>query len=167
MPIMKQSLEPARRKTVETDLNVQKLPHHIKTHVFALFQAFADSVFGDGEPVAVDHSCIPSAVFSHPPIAAVGMTEGEAKNQLGSVKVYLSDFRPMKNVLAGRNERSLIKMICDGDSGRIVGIHMIAPEAPEMMQAAAIAVKAGLTKEDFDATTAIHPTMAEELVLMR
>ena len=124
-------------------------------------------MFGDGEPVAVDHSCIPSAVFSHPPIAAVGLTEGEAKNQLGSVKVYLSDFRPMKNVLAGRNERSLIKMICDGDSGRIVGIHMIAPEAPEMMQAAAIEGKAGLTKEDFDATTAIHPTMAEELVLMR
>ncbi|MBD58709.1 MAG: glutathione-disulfide reductase [Citromicrobium sp.] len=130
-------------------------------------QAFADSVFGGGEPVAVDHSCIPSAVFSHPPIAAVGMTEGEAKNTLGSVKVYLSDFRPMKNVLAGRNERSLMKMVCDGDSGRIVGIHMIAPEAPEMMQAAAIAVKAGLTKADFDSTVAIHPTMAEELVLMR
>jgi glutathione reductase (NADPH) len=130
-------------------------------------QAFADSVFGKGDPVAVDHGCIPSAVFSHPPIAAVGMTEGEAKNKLGSVKVYLSDFRPMKNVLAGRNERSLMKMICDGDSGKIVGIHMIAPEAPEMMQAAAIAVKAGLTKADFDATTAIHPTMAEELVLMR
>ena len=130
-------------------------------------QAFADTVFGGGEPVAVDHSCVPSAVFSHPPIAAVGMTEGEAKNQLGSVKVYLSDFRPMKNVLAGRNERSLMKMVCDGDSGRIVGIHMIAPEAPEMMQAAAIAVKAGLTKADFDSTVAIHPTMAEELVLMR
>ena len=130
-------------------------------------QAFADSVFGKGDPVAVDHGCIPSAVFSHPPIAAVGMTEGEAKNKLGSVKVYLSDFRPMKNVLAGRNERSLMKMVCDGDSGKIVGIHMIAPDAPEMMQAAAIAVKAGLTKADFDATTAIHPTMAEELVLMR
>ena len=130
-------------------------------------QAFAETVFGKGEPVAVDHSCIPSAVFSHPPIAAVGMTEGEAKNSLGSVKVYLSDFRPMKNVLAGRNERSLMKMICDGDSGKIVGIHMIAPEAPEMMQAAAIAVKAGLTKADFDSTVAIHPTMAEELVLMR
>ncbi len=130
-------------------------------------QAFADTVFGGGEPVAVDHSCIPSAVFSHPPIASVGMTEGEAKNQLGSVKVYLSDFRAMKNVVAGRNERSLFKMVCDGDSGKIVGIHMIAPEAPEMMQAAAIAVKAGLTKADFDATTAIHPTMAEELVLMR
>ncbi len=130
-------------------------------------QAFADAVFGGMEPVAVDHSCIPSAVFSHPPIAAVGMTEGEAKNKLGSVKVYQSDFRPMKNVLAGRNERSLFKMVCDGETGKIVGIHMIAPEAAEMMQAAAIAVKAGLTKEDFDATTAIHPTMAEELVLMR
>ncbi|MGB3165189.1 MAG: glutathione-disulfide reductase [Alteraurantiacibacter sp.] len=130
-------------------------------------QAFADTVFGGGDPVAVDHGCIPSAVFSHPPIAAVGMTEGEAKNALGSVKVYLSDFRAMKNVVAGRNERSLFKMICDGDTGKIVGIHMIAPEAPEMMQAAAIAVKAGLTKADFDATTAIHPTMAEELVLMR
>lgn len=130
-------------------------------------QAFADSVFGDGEPYAVDHDCIPSAVFSHPPIASVGMTEGEAKNTLGSVRVYQSDFRPMKNVLAGRSERSLIKMICEGDNERIVGIHMIAPEAPEMMQAAAIAVKAGLTKADFDATTAIHPTMAEELVLMK
>ena len=130
-------------------------------------QAFADTVFGGHDPVAVDHSCIPSAVFSHPPIAAVGMTEGEAKNKLGSVKVYQSDFRPMKNVLAGRNERSLFKMICDDSNGRIVGIHMIAPEAPEMMQAAAIAVKAGLTKADFDATVAIHPTMAEELVLMR
>ncbi len=130
-------------------------------------QAFADTVFGGHEPLAVDHSCIPSAVFSHPPIAAVGMTEGEAKNKLGSVKVYQSDFRPMKNVLAGRNERSLFKMVCDGESGEIVGIHMIAPEAAEMMQAAAIAVKAGLTKDDFDATTAIHPTMAEELVLMR
>ncbi len=129
-------------------------------------QAFADTVFGD-KPTAVDHECIPSAVFSHPPIASVGLTEGEARNTLGGVKVYLSDFRPMKNVLAGRNERSLFKMVCDAADDRIVGIHMIAPEAPEMMQAAAIAVKAGLTKADFDATTAIHPTMAEELVLMR
>ncbi|ABC63068.1 glutathione-disulfide reductase [Erythrobacter litoralis] len=130
-------------------------------------QAFADSVFGPNDPYAVDHSCIASAVFSHPPIAAVGMTEGEAKNKLGSVRVYQSDFRPMKNVLAQRNERSLFKMVCEGDNDRIVGIHMIAPDAPEMMQAAAIAVKAGLTKADFDATTAIHPTMAEELVLMK
>ena len=129
--------------------------------------ALADTIFGKGDPVAVDHNCIPSAVFSHPPIAAVGMTEGEARNKLGAVKVYLSDFRPMKNVLAGRSERSLYKMVCDEASGRIVGIHMIGPEAPEIMQAAAVAVKAGLTKADFDATCAIHPTMAEELVLMR
>jgi glutathione reductase (NADPH) len=130
-------------------------------------QAFADSMFG-GKPTKVDYSCVPSAVFSHPPIAGVGMTEGEAKNKLGVVKVYQSDFRSMKNVLAGRNERSLYKIVCDGDDDeRIVGIHMISPDAPEIMQAAAIAVKAGLTKADFDATVAIHPTMAEELVLMR
>jgi glutathione reductase (NADPH) len=130
-------------------------------------QAFADSVFGDGEPYAVDHSCVPSAVFSHPPIAAVGLTEGEARDQYGNIKVYQSDFRPMKNVVAGRNERSLYKMIVDAGTDRIVGIHMIGPEAPEIMQGAAIAVKAGLTKADFDATVAIHPTMAEELVLFK
>ena len=130
-------------------------------------QAFADSTFGPGEPYAVDHSCVPSAVFSHPPIAAVGLTESEARNQLGNIKVYQSDFRPMKNVVAGRNERSLYKMIVDAANDRIVGIHMIGPEAPEIMQAAAIAVKAGLTKADFDATVALHPSMAEELVLLK
>jgi len=130
-------------------------------------QAFADSMFGDGEPYAVDHSCIPSAVFSHPPIASVGLTEGEARNSLGSVRVYQSDFRPMKNVVAGRSERGLYKMIVDAANDRIVGMHMIGPESPEIMQAAAVAVKAKLTKADFDATTAIHPTMAEELVLLK
>jgi len=130
-------------------------------------QAFADSLFGDIEPYAVDHSCIPSAVFSHPPIASVGLNEREAKDQYGQVKTYMSDFRPMKNVVAGRNERSLIKMICDGANDKILGIHMIGPDAPEIMQAAAVAVKAGMNKADFDATTAIHPTVAEELVLLR
>lgn len=130
-------------------------------------QAFADSTYGPGEPYAVDHSCIPSAVFSHPPICSVGLNEREAKDQYGKVAVYTSDFRPMKNVVAGRNERSLIKMICDAANGKILGMHMIGPDAPEIMQAAAVAVKAGLTKADFDATTAIHPTVAEELVLLR
>ena len=129
-------------------------------------QAFADSVFGD-KPTRVDYNCIPSAVFSHPPLAGVGMTESEARNRLGSVKVYTSDFRPMKNVLAGRNERSLYKLVVDGSDDRIVGIHMIGPDAPEILQAAAIAVKARLKKSDFDATVALHPTMSEELVLMR
>ncbi|HET7708063.1 MAG TPA: glutathione-disulfide reductase [Sphingomicrobium sp.] len=129
-------------------------------------QAFADTHFG-GKPTHVDYGCIPSAVFSHPPLAGVGMTEGQARNRLGAVKVYTSDFRPMKNVLAGRNERSLYKLIVDDNDDRIVGLHMIGPDAPEILQAAAIAVKARLKKSDFDATVALHPTMAEELVLMR
>ncbi len=129
-------------------------------------QAFADTVFGNN-PRTVDYTNIPSAVFSHPPIGAVGLTEGEARNTLGNIKVYTSDFRAMKNVLAGRNERSLYKMVCEANSGKVVGLHMIGPDAPEILQAAAIAVKAGLTKQDFDDTVALHPSMAEELVLMR
>ncbi|MFE8582998.1 glutathione-disulfide reductase [Sphingomonas sp. NCPPB 2930] len=129
-------------------------------------QAFADTIFGN-KPTRVDYDCIPAAVFSHPPMAGVGMTEAQAKQKLGSVRVYTSDFRPMKNVLAGRDERALYKMVCDGDTDRVVGLHMIGPDVPEIIQAAAVAVKAGLTKAQFDATVALHPTMAEELVLMR
>ena len=95
------------------------------------------------------------------------MTEGEARNKLGTVKVYQSDFRAMKNVLAGRNERALYKLVVDGETEEVVGLHMIGPDAPEILQAAAIAVKARLKKADFDAVVALHPTMAEELVLMR
>jgi glutathione reductase (NADPH) len=129
-------------------------------------QAFADTFFGN-KPTRVDYGCVPSAVFSHPPLAGVGMTEGEARNRLGAVKVYTSDFRPMKNVLAGRNERSLYKLVVDEGTDEIVGLHMIGPDAPEILQAAAVAVKARLKKSDFDATLALHPTMAEELLLMR
>ncbi|HET9810459.1 MAG TPA: glutathione-disulfide reductase [Sphingomicrobium sp.] len=129
-------------------------------------QAFADSFFGD-RPTQVDYDAIPSAVFSHPPLAGVGLTEGQAREELGPIRTYTSDFRAMKNVLAGRDERSLYKLVVDGENERIVGIHMIGPDAPEILQAAAIAVKAKLSKADFDATIALHPTMAEELVLMR
>lgn len=129
-------------------------------------QAFADTFFGN-KPHRVDYSCIPSAVFSHPPLAGVGMTEGQARNKLGSVKTFTSDFRAMKNVLAGRNERSLYKLVLDGETDQVVGIHMIGPDAPEILQAAAVAVKARLKKADFDATVALHPTMSEELVLMK
>ena len=128
--------------------------------------AFADSQFGDN-PWTVDYHNVPHAVFSHPPIAGVGMTESEARDSLGTVKTYTSDFRSMKNVLAGRNERSLYKMVVDDTTDVVVGIHMIGPDAPEILQAAAIAVKAGLKKADFDQTIALHPTMSEELVLMR
>ena len=129
-------------------------------------QAFADTFFGN-KPTRVDYRCIPSAVFSHPPLAGVGMTEGHARNTVGPVKIFTSDFRPMKNVLAGRNERSLYKLVVDAESEEVVGVHMIGPDAPELLQVAAIAVKARLKKADFDATFALHPSMAEELVLMR
>jgi len=128
--------------------------------------AFADSEFG-GTPWTVNYDCVPHAVFSHPPIASVGMTEGEARNRLGQIRTYTSDFRAMKNVLAGRNERSLYKLVVDAATDQVVGIHMIGPDAPEILQAAAVAVKAGLKKADFDQTVALHPTMSEELVLMR
>lgn len=130
-------------------------------------QAFADRIFG-GKETTLNYDCIPSAVFSQPPLAGVGMTEAEARSAFGgNIRVYSSDFRPMKNVFGHRPERGLYKMIVDATTGKVLGIHMIGPDSPEILQAAAIAVKAGLTKDDFDATVALHPSMAEELVLMR
>jgi glutathione reductase (NADPH) len=128
--------------------------------------SFADRQFGK-TPWTVDYNAIPSAVFSNPPLGSVGMTEAQARNEFGQVRVFTSDFRPMKNVLAGRNERALYKLIVDASTDRVVGAHMIGPDAPEILQAVAIAVKAGLTKAQFDDTMALHPTMSEELVLMR
>ncbi len=128
--------------------------------------AFADTVFGNN-PRTIDYGTIPTAVFANPPIAGVGMTEEEARAKLSDVKVYKSDFRAMKNVLAGRNERALYKMIVDGATDKVVGLHLIGPDSAEILQAAAIAVKAGLTKQAFDDTVALHPSMAEELVLMK
>ena len=128
--------------------------------------AFADTVFGNN-PRVVDYATIPTAVFSNPPIAGVGLTEEEAKATLPNVKVYRSDFRAMKNVLAGRNERALYKMVVAGDDEKVVGLHLIGPDSGEILQAASIAVKAGLTKQDFDDTVALHPSMSEELVLMK
>ena len=130
-------------------------------------QAFADRVFG-GKETQVSYDCIPSAVFSQPPLAGVGLTESQARQAFGSnIKIYSSDFRPMKNIFGHRPERGLYKMIVDASTEKVLGIHMIGPDSPEILQAAAIAVKAGLTKADFDATVALHPSMAEELVLMR
>ena len=129
-------------------------------------QCFADAQFG-GKPSEVDYEHIPSAVFSHPPMAGVGLTEASAQALGQPIKIYRSSFKPMKNVLAGRDERALYKMIVDAESERVLGIHMIGPDAPELLQVAAVAVKAGLTKAAFDQTVALHPSMAEELVLLR
>jgi glutathione reductase (NADPH) len=129
--------------------------------------AFADTVFGNA-PRTVDYGAIPTAVFSSPPIAGVGLTEDEARAQHGdAVKIYRSDFRPMKNVVSGRQERGLYKMITAGADEKVVGLHLIGPDSSEILQAAAIAVKAGLTKQAFDDTIALHPSMAEELVLLK
>jgi glutathione reductase (NADPH) len=129
-------------------------------------QAFAETVFGN-KPTKVDYNCIPSAVFSHPPLAGVGLTEEQARSRLGQVRIHTSDFRPMKNVLANRNERSLYKLVVDATDDRIVGAHMIGPDAPEILQVLAVAVKARLRKSQLDEVVAIHPTMAEELVLLK
>ncbi len=128
--------------------------------------AFADTVFGNmPRTTAYDH--IPSAVFTQPPIASVGLTEAAARADFAEVKVFKSDFRPMQNMFSEVAERGYYKLVVDGETDRVLGVHMLSPDAPEILQAAAIAVKAGLTKAQFDATVALHPSMAEELVLMR
>jgi len=129
-------------------------------------QAFADTVFGN-KPHRVNYDAIPNAVFSNPPMAGVGLTEHQAREQFGTPKIFTSDFRPMRNVLAGKSERSLYKLVVHPDTDVVLGVHMISPDAPEILQAAAIAVKAKLTKAQFDETVALHPSMAEELVLMK
>jgi glutathione reductase (NADPH) len=129
--------------------------------------AFADTVFG-GTPRTVDYRSIPTAVFASPPIAGVGLTEDQARAEYGeAMKVYRADFRPMKNVVSGRQERGLYKMIVAGAEERVVGLHLLGPDSAEILQAAAIAVKTGLTKAAFDDTVALHPSMAEELVLLK
>lgn len=128
--------------------------------------AFADSVFG-GQPRTTAYDAIPSAVFSQPPLAAVGLTEAQARAAGHAVKVFTSDFRPMKNMFAERAERGFYKLVVDAASDVVLGVHLLGPDAAEVLQGAAIAVKAGLTKAQFDATVALHPSMAEELVLMR
>jgi glutathione reductase (NADPH) len=129
-------------------------------------QAFADTIFGN-KPTRVDYANVPNAVFSSPPMAGVGLTERQAREQYGNPKIFTSDFRPMRNVLAGRNERSLYKLVVHPENDVVLGVHMISPDAPEILQVAAIAVKAELTKAQFDQTVALHPSMSEELVLMK
>jgi glutathione reductase (NADPH) len=114
----------------------------------------------------MDHANVPSAVFSQPPVGTVGLSEQTAR-KLGDADVYKAVFRPMKHTLSGRDERAMMKLVVARDGGRVLGVHMVGPDAPEIVQGMAIAVKAGLTKRDFDRTIAIHPTTAEEFVLMR
>jgi glutathione reductase (NADPH) len=128
--------------------------------------AFADTMFGK-RPVQVDHTNIPTAVFSQPEIGTVGLTEQEARAQFSHVDIYKADFRPIKATMSGRDTRILMKLVVDGTSDRVLGCHVVGDAAAEIVQAVAIAVKMKATKADFDATFALHPTAAEELVTMR
>jgi len=128
--------------------------------------AFADSVFGK-KPVEVDHSSIPTAVFSQPEVGTVGLTETEARARFSHVDIYKTTFRPIKATMSGRETRVLMKLVVDGVTDRVLGCHIVGDTAAEITQAVAIAVKMKATKADFDATVALHPTAAEELVTMR
>jgi glutathione reductase (NADPH) len=128
--------------------------------------AFADTVFG-GRPTAADLTNVPTAVFSEPEVGAVGLTEAEARTRLPQTDIYRAMFRPLKATLSGRDTTVLIKLVVDGQTDRVVGCHIVGEAAAEMVQVAAIAVKMKATKADFDATMALHPTTAEELVTIR
>ncbi|WP_029922219.1 glutathione-disulfide reductase [Nevskia soli] len=129
-------------------------------------RAFVDTEFG-GVPRSVNHATVASAVFSQPPLGHIGLSEEQAVQDGHRIQVFEADFRPMRNVLPGRNERSYMKLVVDADSNKVLGLHMIGTDAPEIVQGLAVAVTMGASKRDFDATVAVHPTMAEEFVLMR
>lgn len=128
--------------------------------------AMADTVFG-GMDRPVNHVDVPAAVFSQPPVGTVGLSEADARAQGHRLAIYKSTFRPMKYTLTGSDEKGLMKLVVDADTDRVLGVHVVGPDAPEMVQGFAVAVKAGLKKYDFDQTIGIHPTAAEELVTLR
>jgi glutathione reductase (NADPH) len=126
----------------------------------------ADTLFGPGRP-PVAYDIVPSAVFSQPPVATVGLTEAAARERLGKIDIYRSTFRPMKHTLGGRQEKTMMKLVVEAESDRVVGCHMVGLDAPEIVQGMAVAMSASATKADFDRTIGIHPTAAEEFVTMR
>ena len=128
--------------------------------------AFARREFGNMD-AAPEYDFIPTAVFSQPNIGTVGFTEEQAREAFGDIALYKSEFRPMKHTISGRDERSFMKLIVDTATDRVIGVHMLGPDAGEIMQGIAIAMKAGATKAVFDNTIGIHPTAAEEFVTMR
>ncbi len=129
-------------------------------------RAAAETMFGR-RALAVDYDNVPSAVFSHPPLATVGLTEAEARARFGAIDIYKSSFRPLKHTLSGRDERTFMKLVVEPKSDRVLGCHMIGADAGEIIQGLAVAIQCGATKERFDATIGIHPTAAEEFVTMR
>jgi glutathione reductase (NADPH) len=129
-------------------------------------RAIAETLFNNN-PVKMDHADVPSAVFSQPPIGTVGLSEEQARRKYGEVDIYCARFKPMKNTLAGRDERTFVKLVVEPRSDRVLGCHMLGTDAPEIVQGLAIAIKCGATKQQFDQTVGIHPSAAEEFVTLR
>jgi len=156
------------RSSVESIYAVGDVTNRVNLTPVAIREghAFADTVFGN-KPACVDHELIPTAVFATPEIGTVGLPEHLAQVRYPKLDVYKARFRPLKHTLSGRDERMFMKLLVDGESSRIVGCHILGPDAAEIVQMAAIAMRLGATKADFDATMALHPSASEELVTMR
>lgn len=157
-----------QRSTVPNIYAVGDVTDRLNLTPVAIAEArgIAETLYNDN-PIRMDHGDVPTAVFSNPPIGTVGLTEEEARAKYREIDIYSARFRPMKNTLSGRDERTLMKIIVDAASDRVVGCHMLGPDAPEIIQGLAIAVKCGATKRQFDQTVGIHPSAAEEFVTMR
>ena len=157
-----------QRSSVPNIYAIGDVTDHINLTPVAIAEgrAIAETLF-NSNPVKMDHANVPSAVFSQPPIGTVGLTEERARREYGEVDVYVARFKPMKNTLSGREERTLMKLVVDQRSDRMLGCHMLGPDAPEIVQGLAIAIKSGATKRMFDQTVGIHPSAAEEFVTMR
>ena len=156
------------RSNIESIYAVGDVTDRIQLTPVALAEgaAVAATLFA-GRPTRPDHDNVPSAVFSQPPIATVGLTETDARQRVGEVDIYRSTFRPLKHTVSGRDERAMMKLVVDGKSDRLLGVHVVGSDAAEIVQGFAVAVKMGATKAQLDATIGIHPTAAEELVTMR
>ena len=156
------------RSSAENIYAVGDVTHDVQLTPVAIREgaAFAETVF-NGNATKVDYSCIPTAVFTDPEIGTVGLTEADARKAYKEIDIYKSRFRALKHTLSGREERMMVKLIVDAETERIVGCHILGPDAAEIIQAAAIALHMGATKANFDATMALHPSAAEELVTMR
>ena len=161
-------VDTASRTTVDSIFAVGDVTNRVNLTPVAIAEArcLVETQFG-GKPRVMDYDNIPSAVFSQPPVATVGLTEAQANQRFGAVDIYVTRFRPMRHTLSGRDERTMMKLVVKADDQRVVGCHMVGADAPEIIQGLAVALKCGATKPQFDATIGIHPTAAEEFVTLR
>lgn len=162
------AVDPHSRTSVESIYAIGDCTDRLNLTPVAIAEgrAVAATLFG-GQPTTIDHRNVATAVFGAPPLATVGLSEEQARAKGGEIDVYVSRFRPMKHTISGRDTRTLIKVVVDRQTGRVLGCHMLGADAPEIIQALAVAIRCGATKAQFDTTIALHPTAAEEFVLLR